>query len=337
MTETLTATLTLHGRPTTTRRRRSAAARCRCSARPGCSPGARRRPARRSSGAAARAAPRSAPGSRWSTWPPRPVGAEVEVTASAAYVDGRLHRFTVAARHPATGSWSAPARSPGWSSTPSGSCRGSAERPAGLRGTPRPPSTGDGQARRAREPTSKSASDQALGRLPWFAAFLRRERRLRPVLPMVSSRIECCAPVSQTARARRESEAQPSVIRTWTRADLHHHALPQLAGRGLGAGAGHDGLDGALEVVLLQARAALVEVQPDRRAVGLVELVVEEVDDALEVVGAVLAAVLAGSRLGLPCVRPAAGRWLARSRTACRAAGAGRGAAATSRSRWGSP
>lgn len=28
-----------------------------------------------------------------------PVGQEVEVTASPAYVDGRLHRFTVAARH----------------------------------------------------------------------------------------------------------------------------------------------------------------------------------------------------------------------------------------------
>jgi predicted thioesterase len=28
-----------------------------------------------------------------------PVGQEVEVTASSAYVDGRLHRFTVAARH----------------------------------------------------------------------------------------------------------------------------------------------------------------------------------------------------------------------------------------------
>ncbi|QBR91763.1 thioesterase family protein [Nocardioides euryhalodurans] len=32
-----------------------------------------------------------------------PVGAEVEVTATSAYVDGRLHRFTVAARHPAGG------------------------------------------------------------------------------------------------------------------------------------------------------------------------------------------------------------------------------------------
>jgi predicted thioesterase len=28
-----------------------------------------------------------------------PVGQEVEVTASASYVDGRLHRFTVATRH----------------------------------------------------------------------------------------------------------------------------------------------------------------------------------------------------------------------------------------------
>lgn len=28
-----------------------------------------------------------------------PVGAQVEVTAESSYVDGRLHRFTVAARH----------------------------------------------------------------------------------------------------------------------------------------------------------------------------------------------------------------------------------------------
>jgi fluoroacetyl-CoA thioesterase len=32
-----------------------------------------------------------------------PVGAELEVTATSAYVDGRLHRFTVAARHTADG------------------------------------------------------------------------------------------------------------------------------------------------------------------------------------------------------------------------------------------
>lgn len=32
-----------------------------------------------------------------------PLGQEVEVTASSSYVDGRLHRFTVAARHVAAG------------------------------------------------------------------------------------------------------------------------------------------------------------------------------------------------------------------------------------------
>jgi fluoroacetyl-CoA thioesterase len=32
-----------------------------------------------------------------------PVGAELEVTATTAYVDGRLHRFTVSARHAADG------------------------------------------------------------------------------------------------------------------------------------------------------------------------------------------------------------------------------------------
>lgn len=32
-----------------------------------------------------------------------PVGAEVEVTASSAYVDGRLHRFTVSARDTTSG------------------------------------------------------------------------------------------------------------------------------------------------------------------------------------------------------------------------------------------
>lgn len=30
---------------------------------------------------------------------PSPVGQQVEVTASSSYVDGRLHRFVVAARH----------------------------------------------------------------------------------------------------------------------------------------------------------------------------------------------------------------------------------------------
>lgn len=31
---------------------------------------------------------------------PSPIGAEVRVAAATAYVDGRLHRFTVSARHP---------------------------------------------------------------------------------------------------------------------------------------------------------------------------------------------------------------------------------------------
>src|SRR6478735_7636632 len=69
-------------------------------------------------------------------------------------------------------------------------------------------------------------------------------------------------------------------------ADLHL-PLAELLGRRLGAGPRDDGLDRALQVVLLQAGVAGVEVEADRRAVGLVELVVEEVDDALEVVGAV--------------------------------------------------
>ena len=72
-----------------------------------------------------RAPPASAPGSSSSTSPPARSAQEVEVTASTTYVDGRLHRFTVAARHTsATARSSAPARSPGWSSTPSGSCPG---------------------------------------------------------------------------------------------------------------------------------------------------------------------------------------------------------------------
>ncbi len=54
------------------------------------------------------------------------VGQEVEVTASRTHVDGRLHRFTVAARHvgaTVAARWSGPARSPGSSSTKPGSWR----------------------------------------------------------------------------------------------------------------------------------------------------------------------------------------------------------------------
>src|SRR4051812_18197964 len=70
-------------------------------------------------------------------------------------------------------------------------------------------------------------------------------------------------------------------------ADPQQHPLPQLVGRHLGAGARDDGLHGALQVVLLQARVAAVEVHPHLGAVGLVELVVDEVDDPLQEVRAV--------------------------------------------------
>src|SRR5690242_7413950 len=46
---------------------------------------------------------------------------------------------------------------------------------------------------------------QALGRLPWFAPFFLRARRLRPVLPMVCSFKLDDAPVSQIPGAVRES------------------------------------------------------------------------------------------------------------------------------------
>ena len=60
--------------------------------------------------------------------------------------------------------------------------------------------------------------------------------------------------------------------------DLEQHPLPQLVGGRLVAGPCDDGLHRALEVVLLQARVAAVEVEPDRRAVGLVELVPADVE-----------------------------------------------------------
>src|SRR5688500_11065890 len=80
-------------------------------------------------------------------------------------------------------------------------------------------------------------------------------------------------------------------------ADLHLAQLDadpvaQRLRRGLRAGAGHQLLDRALQVVALEARAALAEVELDDGAVGLVELVVDEIDDALDVVDTVVAAVL---------------------------------------------
>jgi hypothetical protein len=54
----------------------------------------------------------------------------------------------------------------------------------------------------------------------------------------------------------------------------------------LDARARHQRLHGALQVVAVEARAALVEVGADALHVGRIQLVVEEADDALEEVGA---------------------------------------------------
>ena len=54
---------------------------------------------------------------------------------------------------------------------------------------------------------------------------------------------------------------------------------------GLAARPRDDRLDRALDVVPLEARGALVEVDLDHRDLGGVELVVEQVDDAVEEVG----------------------------------------------------
>ena len=143
---------------------------------------------------------------------------------------------------------------------------------------------------------------------------------------------------NRAASARIESR-QLSVIWTWTSRIWNSTRCAQLVGRRLGAGAGDDRLHGALEVVLLQARVAVVEVDPDRRAVGLVELVVDEVDDPVEEVGAV-ARGLAWSWLTIAPPFAADGEQVVgrgRSPRACRAAGAGRGAAGTSRCRSGCP
>ena len=130
-----------------------------------------------------------APGSRWSTWPPPRSGPRSRSPPARRTSTGGCTGSRSPPGTPATGSSSAAARSPASSSTPSGSC------------PPSEPRLGSQDMRRASAPSvrivgsegteaqleSSGPSDQALGRLPWFAAFLRRERRLRPVLPMVSS------------------------------------------------------------------------------------------------------------------------------------------------------
>ena len=64
--------------------------------------------------------------------------------------------------------------------------------------------------------------------------------------------------------------------------------VAELGRRGLGARAGDDRLDGALEVVALEAGVAGVDVGADDRAVTLFELVVDQPHDPLEEVDTLL-------------------------------------------------
>ena len=120
----LTATLSFTV-PTTTPRSRSAPETWRCSARRGCWPGARPRPAPPSRRRCPRAARASAPGSSSSTRRQRgrPRGRGDRRRVVRRRTAAPLHRRRPA-RRGRSRSWP-PARSPGWSSTPSGSWRGS--------------------------------------------------------------------------------------------------------------------------------------------------------------------------------------------------------------------
>ena len=82
------------------------------------------------------------------------------------------------------------------------------------------------------------------------------------------------------------SRLRPSRIWTWTSRIRSSTRWRSSSGAASEQERATIGLHGALEVVPLQARVAGVEVGADRRAVGLVELVVDEVDDPLEEVGA---------------------------------------------------
>ena len=104
-----------------------------------------------------------------------PVGARIEVSASSTYVDGRLHRFTVAGRDldsgkvVGTGEITRVVVDAERFLSRSGLAAG-----LGTQRTPGPVGRGFGVR-----------CAQALGRLPWFAPFFLRARRLRPVLPIV--------------------------------------------------------------------------------------------------------------------------------------------------------
>src|SRR6478609_6045018 len=110
--------------------------------------------------------------------------------------------------------------------------------------------------------------------------------------PWWSSWSRCSEQCLKSARRRPIGSSRGSGVAL---GDLHPHlaelqayAVAEGLRRGLGAGAGDELLDGLLQVVALEAGSALAQVHLDDGAVGLVELVVDEVDDALDVVDAVV-------------------------------------------------
>src|SRR5689334_22843641 len=91
-------------------------------------------------------------------------------------------------------------------------------------------------------------------------------------------------------RTRRGGCPESAARRSGVLADLHmhrtdtqKHLLAKVTRRlVLSAGAGHQGLHQALEVVLLQARCALVQMPLDLRTVRVLHLPVEEEEDPLQ-------------------------------------------------------
>ena len=206
----------------------------------GSSPGWRPRPAPPSHRPCPRAAPASAPGSTSSTSAPVPWARSWRSARHPSYVDGRLHRFTVAARHLDAGVLGAVVGT------------GEVTRRRGRRGAVPAASPALRLARGVREAREGRAGKQwtpgrwpgvqmldacaqALGRLPWFAPFFLRARRLRPVLPMVSSWMSVAAILSNDARPKPIS---PGASRSLGRAALTAPRCRPAPGGSAGAPAG---------------------------------------------------------------------------------------------------
>ena len=118
-------------------------------------------------------------------------------------------RRSASRRSPAGSATSPRRRSAGRSSGPTGS-------------SPQRGRSGHGRRRNDEAPATVTVRGlslqrtQALGRLPWFAPFLRRARRLRPVLPMVPPEVDN-APVSQEWRCQPVIRARNRSPSTTTR------------------------------------------------------------------------------------------------------------------------